>query len=412
MVTPDSPASEANSVATLLRSPSAGLGRPRRVRRFLALAAGLMIGLGALWAGYALTVGHAGLLVGDVALVALGATALALARARAVSVAVHLLLVGFPLWVCAMAWFVSGSGVNNNGAVHFWLVVYIAGLNFLFFDAARVARTFYSTLAILVFVLVEYNLVPLDPPYGFPAHATLFGHGLTLGLVLIALAMMMRLYINDLADAERRARDANQRSEQLLHSLMPASVVARVRSEGTTFVQRSEACTVLFADLVGFTPLAARIPGDRLVALLNAVFTRFDALCETHGVEKIKTIGDGYMAASGLPVACEDHAERAARLALDMLTTVRDFEGLSVRIGMHSGPVLAGIIGQRRIAFDLWGETVNLASRMESHGEPDRILVTDATAGLLAQTCRFGPALTIDVKGRGPTGARVLLGFA
>ena len=310
-----------------------------------------------------------------------------------------------------MAFFVSGSGVNNNGAVHYWLIVYIVGLHFVLFDVTRVIQTFYIATAILIFVVIEYNLVPLTPKYGFPAHETLFGHGLTLGLVLISIAIIMRTYIAELAAAEHDARDANHRSEQLLQSVLPRSIVARVRAHGTTFTQRVDSCSVLFADIVGFTPMASRLSAEELVGLLNTVFSRFDRLAEEHGVEKIKTIGDGYMAACGLPEYHDDHAVRTMKLAQGMLAAVGDFDDLEVRIGINSGPVLAGIIGQSRIAFDLWGETVNVASRMESHGMAGKIQVTETTYAILRTDFEFDEPREIQVKGKGLVKAYLACGL-
>jgi class 3 adenylate cyclase len=348
------------------------------------------------------------LLIGDAVLILIGATSLFLLRTRWITAAIHVMLIALLIWIPAMAYYVSGSGVNDHGAVHYWLFVYIVGLHFVLFDAARVVQTFYVACAILIFIVIEYNLIPLAPRYGFPAHDTLFGHGLTLGLVLIAIALIMRTYITDLAEAERRARDANHRSEQLLHSVLPSSIIRRVRAHGTTFTQRVDECSVLFADIVGFTPLASRLSADDLVALLNRVFSRFDELAERHGVEKIKTIGDGYMAACGLPEARTDHAQRIARLALDMLNAIDEFEDLAIRIGINSGQVVAGIIGQSRIAFDLWGETVNLASRMESHGVQGCVQVTHSTYELLRDDFAFEAKRTIEVKGKGPITVYVL----
>ena len=218
----------------------------------------------------------------------------------------------------------------------------------------------------------------------------------------------MRTYITALAEAEHTARDANYRSEQLLHSMLPSSIVDRVRTQGTTFTQSVDSCSVLFADIVGFTQMASSLSAEELVALLNSAFSQFDSLAEAHGVEKIKTIGDGYMAACGLPEPQPDHAERTMRLALDMLSTIAEFDNLEVRIGINSGPVLAGIIGHSRIAFDLWGETVNLASRMESHGVTGCIQVTQATYDLLGDHYNFQPGREIEVKGKGLATAYLL----
>jgi adenylate cyclase len=164
--------------------------------------------------------------------------------------------------------------------------------------------------------------------------------------------------------------------------------------------------SIVFADVVDFTPLAQRLPPTEVVGLLDRLFTRFDALVEQHGLEKIKTIGDCYMAASGVPEATPDHARRAALLALDMResierSAVAEGFGLELRIGINSGPVVAGVIGSKRFLYDLWGDSVNTASRMESHGTPGQIQVTRATYDLLKDEFDCTHRGTIEVKGKG-----------
>jgi adenylate cyclase len=188
----------------------------------------------------------------------------------------------------------------------------------------------------------------------------------------------------------------------LLNSVLPPSVVQRVQREGNTYTQSADNCTILFADIVGFTPLSERLSAAELVSLLNQIFGRFDQLTVKHGVEKIKTIGDGYMVVSGIPKPETDHAVRIMNLAQDMLLVMDEFEGLSIRIGINTGTVIAGIIGQTRIAFDLWGRAVNIASRMESHGMDGRIQITEDTYGLVQDEYDFDDPRIIDVKGKGP----------
>ena len=163
--------------------------------------------------------------------------------------------------------------------------------------------------------------------------------------------------------------------------------------------------TVLFADLVGFTELSRRLPPRDVVHMLNDVFTELDRLADTHGLEKIKTIGDAYMVVGGLPEPLEDSAIAVARMALDVLSSVASmrsrYPNLNMRIGMHTGPVVAGVIGRRRFAYDLWGETVNLAARMESHGLPGRIQVTPAVQQELAAAFELESRGIQTVKGVG-----------
>jgi adenylate cyclase len=164
---------------------------------------------------------------------------------------------------------------------------------------------------------------------------------------------------------------------------------------------------VLFADIVGFTALSATISPAALVRMLDTIFSEFDRLADQHGLEKIKTIGDAYMVAAGVPSPSPDHAPRAVHLALDMIAALARFNAdtgntLRVRIGIHSGPVVAGVIGRRKFIYDLWGDTVNTASRMESHGVPDRIQISDQTRGLVqAAGFELEERGLIDVKGKG-----------
>jgi class 3 adenylate cyclase len=170
----------------------------------------------------------------------------------------------------------------------------------------------------------------------------------------------------------------------------------------------------LFADIVGFTPLSAGLPPERVVAILDEVFSTFDALADEHGLEKIKTIGDAYMVAGGIPVPREDHCEAVADMALAMLAACASGRvaeaGIRLRAGIDTGPVVAGVIGRRKFIYDLWGDTVNTASRMESHGIPGSIQVTEAVHRRLCDRYRLEPRGTVDVKGKGPMATWVLIG--
>lgn len=210
-----------------------------------------------------------------------------------------------------------------------------------------------------------------------------------------------------LAASESLLKAEQERSESLIRNMLPATIASRLKGEGRSIADGIAECTVLFADLVGFTSLARETGPKALVAVLNELFSGFDALCEAHGIEKIKTIGDSYMAAAGVPDYVEDHPARAADLALSMRDAIARFNrdhqvSLELRIGMHTGPVVAGIVGKHKFAYDLWGETVNTAARMESHGLPGRIQVSEATALLLKRTHHVEERGTVDVKGRGP----------
>jgi len=205
---------------------------------------------------------------------------------------------------------------------------------------------------------------------------------------------------------ERAIDRERRRSEDLLHAVLPARIAERLKTSRGRVADHFEGVTVIFSDIVGFTPLAESMEPSELVRVLDGVFSAFDRVVAERGVEKIKTIGDAYMAAAGVPVPREDHAEAAAAAALamrDALERIRAETGLEldVRIGLCSGPLVAGVIGENKFLYDLWGDTVNVASRMESSGVAGKIQVTEELRG------RLGPAFTclergpVEVKGKG-----------
>ena len=205
-----------------------------------------------------------------------------------------------------------------------------------------------------------------------------------------------------------RGRDAAQaRVEDLLQNVLPAEVAERLQSEPGSIADHFDEASILFADVVDFTPLSGRLDAREVVGLLDRLFTSFDDLVDRHGVEKIKTIGDCYMVAAGVPTPRADHADALAALALEMRecakTCLPDGDGsdLRLRIGISSGPVVAGVIGRRRFLYDLWGDTVNMASRMESHGTPDTIQVTESTRVLLGDGFALERIGLVEVKGKG-----------
>lgn len=206
-----------------------------------------------------------------------------------------------------------------------------------------------------------------------------------------------------------------EKSEILLRNILPEAIAERLKQGQNTLVDSFPDVTVLFADLVGFIKLSTRLTPTELVQSLNEIFTAFDQLTEKHGLEKIKTIGDAYMAVGGLPNERPDHAEAVAAMALDMQEEIKRFNAahhsdLSIRIGMHTGPVIAGIIGRNKFTYDLWGDTVNVASRMESQGQPGNIQLTIVTYDRLRDRFDMARRGVIDVKGKGEMTTYILRG--
>jgi class 3 adenylate cyclase len=194
----------------------------------------------------------------------------------------------------------------------------------------------------------------------------------------------------------------------LLHNILPPSIASRKLSGETTIADEYDEASVLFADIVGFTALSSSLSPTELVGMLNKLFARFDRIVSSAGLEKIKTIGDCYMVAAGVPQAQPGHLAKLLRVAVDMLTESESMKApdgspILIRIGVHVGPVTAGVIGESKFIFDVWGDTVNVASRMESNGAAGSIQVTEAVVTAMSDLYGFeGPAL-IDVKGKGPT---------
>ncbi len=208
------------------------------------------------------------------------------------------------------------------------------------------------------------------------------------------------------AKRTKELSDEKQTSERLLLNVLPAPIADRLKSGEGLIVDRFESVSVLFADIVGFTALSSRIPPEQLVTMLNELFSTFDRLAERHGLEKIKTIGDAYMVVAGIPEPKPDHAQALAAMALDMQRAISEFatrtgSDLTIRIGIHTGPVVAGVIGEKKFIYDLWGDTVNTASRMESHGVPSRVHVSAATQALLEDHFELEAREPIEIKGKG-----------
>jgi class 3 adenylate cyclase len=259
--------------------------------------------------------------------------------------------------------------------------------------------------------LVGFAIVVVSRPSG----------GTALDLFLVSAAVLVGLGATYLL--ERGARDvfaqrrlieaqaaqlaeAHATSERLLLNILPGPVADRLKTGETTIADGYADATVLFADLVGFTPLAAELSPAETVGLLDRLFSAFDDLVERHGLEKIKTIGDAYMVVGGLPVPSDDHATRVVAMGLDMLDAVASVavevgRPLDLRIGVHTGPLVAGVIGTRKFSYDLWGDTVNIASRLESHGVIGAVQMSEATWSRVRGSVDAQPRGPIELKGRG-----------
>jgi guanylate cyclase len=261
-----------------------------------------------------------------------------------------------------------------------------------------------ATVWFIFFLALLLGVILIDPilsstitpqPYGLRLVFYAANVGIPLGITFALLRY-----------TDIRRRQAEARSQELLTNAIPMSIAARLKHGEERIAEAYPETTVLFADLVGFTPWARRTDPARVVSFLDELFSRFDELAAERGVEKIKTIGDSYMAVAGAPEARPDHAAAGVAMAGDMLTAVTEARtGLDapfeLRIGLASGPVVGGVIGRRRILFDLWGDTVNIAARMESSGVPGRIQVAPSTRDLVLGSYAFEEREPVEIKGLG-----------
>jgi class 3 adenylate cyclase len=305
----------------------------------------------------------------------------------------------------ALQWVLGGFVASS--AVGVW--AYVAALGAIFFVDRSVAGRWFIAfgLGIAISIVLEGTFAPkVVLPDSI---RTLFFALNLLGVGGVAWAVT-DYFVRERERAleeRKRALEAldieHARSEELLLNVLPGPIAERLKAGAGVIADAHPEVTVLFADLVDFSPLASRTPPAELVGLLDRVFSAFDDLAGRHDLEKIKTIGDAYMVVGGVPYARPDHAEAIAAMALEMVDAVEAMgdDRIRIRVGIDTGPVVAGVIGRRKFTYDLWGDVVNTAARMEAQGIPDRIQVTPAVEAALRGSFRFESRGPIEVKGKG-----------
>jgi adenylate cyclase len=295
------------------------------------------------------------------------------------------------------------GGFLPSGAVGLWGILAPLGA-LVFLEVRQAVRWFVAFLIVFLLTGIAGELFFRDADLPVWFTSTMLALNVV-GAASISF-MLLATFAHQRNEALGALRVEQEKSEALLLNVLPRPIAARLKATDQTIADHFDATSILFADVVDFTPLSQRLPPAQMVDILDRLFSHFDALVERHGLEKIKTVGDCYMAAAGVPDPHPDHARRVARLALDMRdavgnVTVDGREGLELRIGINSGPVVAGVIGRKRFLYDLWSDAVNTASRMESHGTPGRIQITRETYELLKDEFVCRPRGTIAVKGKG-----------
>ncbi len=318
--------------------------------------------------------------------------------------------------------FTSAWLIGNGAGLQLYLIV-IWTLLFLIFTRKELgALVLFSIVYWLGFLVIEFQFTEPALEYDFPEGVIDRIYGLSITGTFLSVALVVGLFFNEINRAEARLQFEYERSENLLKNILPASIANELKAQTennngkqpAAIANAHHQATVLFADLVGFTSLSEQMNPGELVHLLNQVFSRFDDLVIKSGLEKIKTIGDAYMLAGGLPDFRPDHHLAVARVALQMQALMPELgsltrNALQIRIGIHSGPLVAGVIGHHKFAYDIWGDTVNTASRMESHGVVGKIQVSSATRELLKSHFELEPRGPIEIKGKGTVDTWFLL---
>ena len=305
------------------------------------------------------------------------------------------------------------GGFVGSGAVGVWGI--LAPLGALVFNGARSGvRWFVAFVAVFLISGLVGELAGLGQstlPSWFESTMIALNVTVAGAIVFLLLALFVRQRENALAALQVE----QDRAESLLLNILPHSIANRLKADSATIADQFTEASILFADIVDFTPLSDSLQPAEVVDILDHLFTHFDLQADRYGVEKIKTIGDCYMVAAGVPTPRADHARVMALMALDMREAMRSEDevghlGLELRIGINSGPVVAGVIGRKRFLYDLWGDAVNMASRMESSGTPGQIQVTRATYELLRDEFDLEPRGTVPIKGKGDVETWYLVG--
>jgi adenylate cyclase len=304
------------------------------------------------------------------------------------------------------------GGFLDAGGVGLWGI--LAPLGALVFSEVRSAARWYVAF-VVVFLgsgIVGEVIGPIWTPLPVWFTSTMLALNIAVGGAIVF--TLLAVFARERRDALAALRVEQAKAEGLLLNILPRTIADKLKVQTQRIADQFDSASILFADVVDFTPWSERLPPAEVVGYLDHLFSHFDELAERHGLEKIKTIGDCYMVAAGVPTPRPDHARALALMALDMLEAMGSADevadlGLELRVGINSGPVVAGVIGRKRFLYDLWGDAVNTASRMESHGTPGRIQVTRATYELLADEFELEPRGTITVKGKGEVEAWYLL---
>jgi adenylate cyclase len=372
----------------------------RRVRIMVLAASALMILLGFGWAVFFALRGDWTIVAADCLLVLSGVVAIRLTARNRQRAAMVLLSVVLFVLVVGMACFLDVPSVQVPRSIHQFLIPLAVATYLMLKDERAWVRHGLPLVCLAAAVFFGSSNFGFATAYALPESTRGPGTWVNNFSAMAALYLLVYIFVGDINRMESYLHGANNRFVGLVGGMFPRAIAERLLGTGETFAERHANCSILFADIVGFTSITERMRPELLVKMLSEIFVRFDHCVEQRGLTKIKTIGDAYMVAAGVPEANPEHARVLVELAQQMLAEARGFEGIDLRIGIASGELVAGVIGKSRQIYDVWGDVVNMASRMESHGLPGRIQVSESSFVLVRPYFEFEQRASVAIKGK------------
>ena len=355
--------------------------RKKRVLLFTKILAYLMIVMATQWAIVTLIEKIYFIAALSIIIIVCGIIILSLIAQNKLSSAKFLVLFTCTSYYLTTTIFASGYG-TNGGTAHFGFIIMSLVAFFLLADM-RLIREVFSAVLLLLFFLFHFGIAPFHPMVFLKPGQETFIHRVDIIISLISIFFITRQFVIEISKSEEGLAVSADKLESIVGCMLPPSVAERIRNEGKTFADEIHDCSVLFADIAGFSSWSEKQTPNEIVSRLNDIFSRFDDAVERLQLTKIKTIGDSYMVASGIPEKRKDHAIVLVELGLELQKIAGDFSEFSFRIGISSGPLVAGIIGKKIFLYDIWGHTVNTAARMEAEGEVGKVNICKNTFNLI-----------------------------
>lgn len=372
----------------------------RRTRVMVVATSAVVVLIGAYWAVYFALGGHWLMSLAPASMVVFGVSAWVLTTRRYLEAAVALLAVSMFGIIVGMALLLDVPSQQIPRSMHHFLIPLAVAAYLMLKEENDWLAHGIPITCIVAFIFLASSNFGFVTPYALPDDVRRGGTWVNNFFAMAVLYLMLHVFSGDINRMERYLHTANNRFVGLVSGMFPRSIAERLLAKGETFAERHTNCTILFADIVGFTRIAERMNPEALVTMLADIFASFDRCVEGKGLTKIKTIGDAYMVAAGAPEPVVDHACVMVELAQEMLNAVRGHPGIALRIGIASGELVAGVIGQSRQVFDVWGDVVNVASRMESQGLPGRIQVSGSCYALTRQRFDYEIRTGLSIKGK------------